>query len=144
MLSPSHFACVDCDVCTSTRARLLRSDFRAQGLSRLAVAPTLPRAQSFPGPRLDSSEHDGTLDVVGMTLSRGARLLGARIAPHACIRRAPYDPNHDAVMRIGSEAPRRRTILSVGIKAMLQAGTPLPRTVIADPSQERADGAETD
>jgi hypothetical protein len=38
-------------------------------------------------PHLDGPEHDGTLDVVGMTLSRGARLLGAGIAPHACIRR---------------------------------------------------------
>jgi hypothetical protein len=82
---------------------------RAQGLSRLAVAPTLPPTPIIARPYLDGSEHDGTLGVVGMTLSRGARLVGARIAPHACIRWVSYDPNHDAVMRIGSEAPRRRT-----------------------------------
>ena len=46
---------------------------RAQGLSRLAVAPTLPRAPIIARPYLDGSEHDGTLGVVGMTYSRGAR-----------------------------------------------------------------------
>jgi hypothetical protein len=44
---------------------------RAQGLSRLAVAPMLPRAPIIARPYLDDSEHDGTLGVVGMTYSRG-------------------------------------------------------------------------
>jgi hypothetical protein len=45
-------------------------------------------------------------------------------------------------MRIGGEAPRQLRgggpILFLGTKAMAQAGTPPPRTVIGDPSQ--ADG----
>ena len=100
---------------------------RAQGLSRLAVAPTLRRAPIIARPYLDGSERGSTLVVVGMTLSRGARLVGARIAPHACIRRVSYDPNHDAVMRIGSKLRGGGPILSVGIKAMLPTGTPPPR-----------------
>jgi hypothetical protein len=84
---------------TPSRAGVVKVGRRANVATRSIIAR----------PHLDGPEHDGTLDVVGMTLSRGARLLGARFAPHACIRRVPYDPNHDAVMRIGSEAPRRRT-----------------------------------
>ncbi len=47
-------------------------------------------------PYLDGFEHDGTLNAVAMT-----------------IRGEPKDPNHDAVMRIGSEAPKRRTHSSI-------------------------------
>jgi hypothetical protein len=45
---------------------------RAQGLSRLAVAPTLPRAPIIPKPHLDSPEHGSTLGVVGMTINEGS------------------------------------------------------------------------
>ena len=51
------------------------------------------------------------------------------------MRRAK-DPDHDAVMRIGSRAPRRRTLLHDGIKAVVFAGTSPPRTVIGDRSQD--------
>ena len=39
---------------------------------------------------------------------RGARPLARIIAPQACIRRTRGDPDHDAAMRIGGEAPGRR------------------------------------
>ncbi len=39
---------------------------------------------------------------------RGARPLARIIAPQACIRWTRGDPDHDAAMRIGGEAPGRR------------------------------------
>src|SRR6266853_3418683 len=59
-------------------------------------------------PHLDSFEHGRTVGAVGMTI-RGEPLSGrGSIAPRPCIRWV-QDPNHDALMRIGGEAPRRRT-----------------------------------
>src|SRR6266404_453231 len=59
-------------------------------------------------PHLDSFEHDRTVGAVGMTI-RGEPLSGrGSNAPRPCIRWV-QDPNHDALMRIGGEAPRRRT-----------------------------------
>jgi hypothetical protein len=59
-------------------------------------------------PYLDRFEHDGTLRAVATTI-RGEPAFGrGSIAPQPCIRWV-QDPNHDAVIRIGSEAPRRRT-----------------------------------
>jgi hypothetical protein len=52
----------------------------------------------------------------------------------------PRDPNHDAVMRIGSELRGGGPILKSGIKAMVDHGTPPPRTVIGDPSQAWGQG----
>ena len=64
-------------------------------------------------PDLDGPEHDGTLAVVGMTMSRGARFCSvADLAPHACIRWTIEVRNHDAWMSSVSEAPRRGTLLS--------------------------------
>jgi hypothetical protein len=40
-----------------------------------------------------------------------------------------FDPDHDAVMRIGGEAPGGGSILSVGIIAMFEYGFPPPRIV---------------
>ena len=40
-----------------------------------------------------------------------------------------FDPDHDAVMRIGGEAPGGGSILSVGISAMFEYGFPPPRIV---------------
>jgi len=61
-------------------------------------------------PHLDSSEHGGTLVVVGMTLSRGARFCVRISARHKLVSgRLIQSLNHDAAMRIGGEAPRRRT-----------------------------------
>jgi hypothetical protein len=61
------------------------------------------------GLALDGFEHAGTLGRVGMTRSRrSSRVVHVGIAPHPSIRWDPEDPDHDAVMRIGSEAPKRR------------------------------------
>ncbi len=38
-----------------------------------------------------------------------------------------FDPDHDAVMRIGGEAPGGGSILPVGISAMFEYGFPPPR-----------------
>ena len=40
-----------------------------------------------------------------------------------------FDPDHDAVMRIGGEAPGGGPILSVGTSAMFEYGVPPPRIV---------------
>src|SRR5206468_225706 len=59
-------------------------------------------------PYLDSSEHGSTLVVVGMTRSRGARLWRTNNRAATLYSVGRNDPDHDAVLRIGSEAPRRR------------------------------------
>src|SRR5439155_25076296 len=61
--------------------------------------------------------------------SEGSSPLGADLAPHTCIRSVRSDPDHDAVMRIGGEAPGGGPILSVGISAMFEYGFPSPRIV---------------
>ena len=61
--------------------------------------------------------------------SEGSSPLGADLAPHTCIRSVRLDPDHDAVMRIGGEAPGGGPILSVGISAMFEYGFPPPRIV---------------
>ena len=53
------------------------------------------------------------------------------------------DPNHDAVMRIGSELRSGGPILNNGIEAMGRRGTPPPRTIIGDRAASCADKAET-
>ena len=40
-----------------------------------------------------------------------------------------FDPDHDAVMRIGGKAPGGGPILTVGISAMFEYGFPPPRIV---------------
>ena len=40
-----------------------------------------------------------------------------------------FDPDHDAIMRIGGEAPGGGPILSVGISARFEYGFPPPRIV---------------
>jgi hypothetical protein len=61
---------------------------------------------------------------------RGELRIGARrIVPHPCMRGAK-GPDHDAVMRIGSKLRGGGPILHSGIKSVVFAGTPPPRTVI--------------
>src|SRR5260370_32994157 len=59
-------------------------------------------------PHLDSFEHDGTLGAIGMTIG-GEPACGRVQSRHNLVSGGSKDPNHDAVMRIGSEAPKRRT-----------------------------------
>src|SRR4051812_50175803 len=44
----------------------------------------------------------------GVTVGGELAIGGADFAPRACIRGVPRDPDHDAAVRIGGEAPGRR------------------------------------
>ena len=67
-----------------------------------------PTSSAVARPHLDSFEHDGTLGAIGMTI-RGEPAFGRDQSRHNLVSGGSKDPNHDAVIRIGSEAPRRRT-----------------------------------
>src|SRR5437879_5974407 len=43
------------------------------------------------------------------------------------------DPDHEAVIRFSSRAPRRRTHSQAGIEAMASLGSPPPRIVVGSP-----------
>ena len=61
---------------------------------------------------------------------RGARQFwGAASRHQTCMRQVRLDPNHDAVMRIGGEAPGGGPILSVGIWCHVSNRFPPPRIV---------------
>src|SRR5271154_5166918 len=60
-------------------------------------------------PHLDGLEHDGTAWSRRDDDQRGSPLPGAVQSRHNLVSGRSKDPNHDAVMRIGSEAPKRRT-----------------------------------
>ena len=61
---------------------------------------------------------------------RGELAIGRKISRHTLVFGGFHaDPNHDAVMRIGGEAPGGGPILSVGIVAMFEYGFPPPRIV---------------
>jgi hypothetical protein len=87
---------------------------------------------------MSSSAHAGLLPLVTFWWSRfgtgrsGARHLARIIAPQPCIRRIHRDPDHDAAMRIGGEAPGRGPILQSGLEAMSDTGSPPPRIVLGN------------
>jgi hypothetical protein len=58
---------------------------------------------------LDGSEHDGTLAVVGDDDIEGSPRVVHEYSCHILVFGGLQRPDHDAVMRIGCEAPRRRT-----------------------------------
>src|SRR6516225_1155913 len=82
---------------------------RAQELSRLAVALTFPRALRLPGHTLTAPSTVARSDGVGMTIRGEPAFECAYQSRHNLVFGGSKDPNHDAVMRIGGEAPRRRT-----------------------------------
>ena len=65
---------------------------------------------------------------------RGARHWGAVSRRQTCMRQVRLDPDHDAVMRIGGEAPGGGPILSVGICAMSSCRFPPPRIIDRRPA----------
>jgi hypothetical protein len=67
------------------------------------------RVSATARPVLDGSEHDGTVGVVGTTTSRGACVWCTKDRATSLYSAGAETRTHDAVMRIGSEAPRRRT-----------------------------------
>ena len=90
-------------------------------------------------PHLDSSEHDGTLDAVGMTIGGEPAFGRGSIAPQPCIRWV-QDPT---MMQPCASAAKLRSggpILPVGVKAKGLVGAPPPRTVIGAPSQACGQG----
>ena len=60
---------------------------------------------------------------------RGELAIGAHFRAAHLYAVGSFDPDHDAVMRIGGEAPGGGPILSVGIYAMFEYGFPPPRIV---------------
>jgi len=60
---------------------------------------------------------------------RGELALGARLRATDLYAVGWFDPDHDAVMRIGGEAPGGGPILLVGIGARFEYGFPPPRIV---------------
>ena len=87
------------------------------------MAPTRQVVWALDGLRL--------IVTIGGKLARGRGLSRRNLVSG----RSPWDRNHDAAMRIGSEAPRGGPNLLVGIEAMWGNGTPPPRIVIGDPSR---------
>src|ERR1700752_963248 len=77
---------------------------------------------------------------------RGARHWGAALRDQTCMRQVRLDPNHDAVMRIGGEAPGGGPILFVGIGATSATGSRhlgcRPAVPVVDASSERRAGKE--
>ena len=55
--------------------------------------------------------------------------MGAYLRATNLYTAGSWDPDHDAVMRIGGEAPGGGPILSVGISARFEYGFPPPRIV---------------
>ena len=60
---------------------------------------------------------------------RGELAIGAHFRAAHLYAVGSFDPDHDAVMRIGGKAPGGGPILSVGIRAMFEYGFPPPRIV---------------
>src|SRR6266403_4788988 len=60
---------------------------------------------------------------------RGELAIGAHLRATDLYTVGSFDPDHDAVIRIGGEAPGGGPILSVGISAMFEYGFPPPRIV---------------
>src|SRR5258708_6921948 len=74
--------------------------------------------------------------------SEGSPLSGADQSRHNLVSGGSKDPNHDAAMRIGSEAPKRRTHSFPRHNSHGTNRDPPPRTVIGD-HHKRTDRAET-
>jgi hypothetical protein len=79
---------------------------------------------------------DGAVSItsapVGACLStriRGELAIGTHLRAADSYAVGSFDPDHDAVMRIGGEAPGGGPILSVGISARFEYGIPPPRIV---------------
>jgi hypothetical protein len=88
----------------------------AQNLYKVGCRPNLAACFALARPYLDSFEHDGTL-MRSRWRSEGSPLSGAIQSRRNLVYGRSKDPNHDAVMRIGSEAPKRRTHSSIRLES---------------------------
>ena len=95
----------DLKAVSSSRSELRRRR-RAEERSRL---PNLAACSALARPHLDGCEHDGAAWCGRNDDQRGARLRARFKSRHNLVSGRSKDLNHDAVMRIGSEAPKRRT-----------------------------------
>ncbi len=91
---------------------------------------------------LAGSEHDGTIAVVGDDDIEGSPRVVHDCSCHILVCGGYRDPDHDAVMRIGSKLRGGGPILHNGMRAVVSPGTPPPRTVIGDLSQTVRTGCE--
>jgi hypothetical protein len=93
---------------------------------------------------LDGSEHDGTVAVAGDDDIEGSPCAGLHdCSRHILVCGGYRDPDHDAVMRIGSKLRGGGPILHNGMKTVVSPGIPPPRTVIGDLSQTVRTDAKT-
>src|SRR6266536_495047 len=107
IFSPSSVSLFDLTAVSSSR-RALCSPRRAQEPSRLAVAPIFPHAPPWPGHTLTALSTTSRLTRSGRR-SEGSLPSGTEHRATTLYSVGPWGPDHDAVMRIGGEAPRRRT-----------------------------------
>ena len=70
---------------------------------------------------------------VGLLRIRGELAMRAHLRATNLYSVGSFDPDHDAVMRIGGEAPGGGPILSVGISARFEYGFPPPQISIWQP-----------
>src|SRR5260370_9291759 len=68
-------------------------------------------------------------DGVFLRRIRGELAIGVPLRATNLYAVGSFDPDYEAVMRIGGEAPGGGPILSVGISAMFEYGFPPPRIV---------------
>ena len=67
--------------------------------------------------------------------SEGSPLQDAITSRRNLVFGGPKDPDHDALMRISGEAPRRRAHSAQRHESLVFGGSPPPRIVIGDPSR---------
>src|SRR5580704_287274 len=115
-----------------------RSDFADAGAPKSGRGwPNLAACSALARPYLDGCEHDGTAWCGRNDDQRGARFRARFESRHNLVSGRSKDLNHDAVMRIGSEAPKRRTHSSNRHEAKGHVGIPPPRTIIGAVTSER-------
>ena len=101
-----RFLCSIWNPVSSPRPALLQKPTRA-GAVKVGRRTNLSTPSALARPYLDSSEHGGTLDAVGMTIRGGARFRSrGSIAPHPCMR---WIQGIRTMMQIYASAARLRS-----------------------------------
>jgi hypothetical protein len=123
----------------SDRRRTSRRAGRQQVPSHVPIpTQSAAKARGFSRTPLESpaqTDSDGLLHSfgsgrclsVGLLRIRGELAIGGDLRATDLYAVGSFDPDHDAVMRIGGEAPGGGPILSVGSSARFEYGIPPPR-----------------
>jgi hypothetical protein len=91
--------------------------------------PRRRRARGYPRAAAGEISHTQTETITKHDTRRSPLSVARSSLPHTYMRTG--DPNHDADIRIGSEAPKQRLpILVSGVKAIGCGEQPLPRIVL--------------